>query len=67
MFNIAVVIELFSVIALRLYRAQLNCIDPEHTEEGCDLNSTKNFVLRMTFVLLDTISKFVYCTYFLSI
>ena len=46
---------------------QLHCVDAEHTEEGCDLNSTKNFTLRMTFVLLDTISKFIYCMYFLSI
>ena len=67
MFNFAVVIELVSVIALRVYRKNLNCIDVEHTELGCDINSTLNFTLRMTFVLLDTISKFIYCMYFLWI
>ena len=64
-FNIAVVIELLSIICFRLYVTFLGCHDIEHTEFGCDMNSTRNFTLRMTFIFTDTLSKFTYCMYFL--
>ena len=66
-FNFAVVIELVSVVTLRVYRENLNCFDVNHSELGCDINSTFNFTLRMTFILLDTISKFIYCMYLLKV
>ena len=66
-FLISVLIELISVGALRFYRygLQSTCKDITHREQGCDLNSTKNFTSRMIFLFLDTLSKFTYCMYFL--
>ena len=66
-FLISVIIELLSVVALRLYRSGLksSCVDVEHEEAGCDMNSKENFGLRMTWSLLDSLSKFTYCMYFL--
>ena len=76
-FMLSLVVELLAVLCLRLFRDEMkkSCdnIDTERfffvitDAEGCEFNSNKNFSLLITWMVLDSLSKFTYCSYFLYI